>query len=216
MNQSRQEQHNLWCLTVLCLLRVQPMHPYELQRRIRDWHKDEFLDLKRGSLYHAIARLHKQGAIEPVQTTREGRRPERTVYRLTEAGERQMLTWLQEMLANPVREPTQFFAALSFLPQLSPECVRAQLQQRTALLETTIAGLDTVLKTMVPRIGRLVLIEVEYERAMRQAELAWVRSLQNELEVGTLRWDPQLVLRWAAAPPPSDESRPVPNPESQP
>jgi DNA-binding PadR family transcriptional regulator len=192
------------------------MHPYELQRRIRDWHKDEFLDLKRGSLYHAIARLHKQGAIESVETTREGRRPERTVYRLTEAGERQMLTWLQEMLANPVREPTQFFAALSFLPQLSPECVRAQLQQRTALLEAKIDGLDTVLKTMVPRIGRLVLIEVEYERAMRQAELAWVRSLQTELETGTLSWDPQLVLRWATAPPPSEERRPNPNPESQP
>jgi DNA-binding PadR family transcriptional regulator len=192
------------------------MHPYELQRRIRDWHKDEFLDLKRGSLYHAIARLHKQGAIEPIQTTREGRRPERTVYRLTEAGERQMLAWLQEMLANPVREPTQFFAALSFLPQLSPECVRAQLRQRVALLEAKIADLDTVLKTMVLRIGRLVLIEVEYERAMRQAELAWVRSLQNELETGTLRWDPQLVLRWGAAPSQSEESCPAPNPESQP
>jgi DNA-binding PadR family transcriptional regulator len=192
------------------------MHPYELQRRIRDWHKDEFLDLKRGSLYHAITRLHKQGAIEPVQTTREGRRPERTVYRLTEAGERQMLTWLQEMLANPVREPTQFFAALSFLPQLSPECVRARLHQRAALLEANIAGLDTVLKTMVQRIGRLVLIEVEYERAMRQAELAWVRSLQNELETGSLRWDPQLVLRWGAALSQSEESCPAPNPESQP
>src|SRR5262249_11342600 len=192
------------------------MHPYQLQRRIRDWHKDEFLDLKRGSLYHAIARLHKQGAIEPVETTREGRRPERTVYRLTEAGERQMLTWLQEMLANPVREPTQFFAALSFLPQLSPECVRAQLQQRAALLEAKIADLDTVLNTLVPRIGRLVLIEVEYERAMRQAERAWVQALQSELETGSLRWDPQLVLRWGAIPSPSEESRPVSNPESQP
>jgi DNA-binding PadR family transcriptional regulator len=192
------------------------MHPYELQRRIREWHKDEFLDLKRGSLYHAIERLRRQGAIEPVETTREGRRPERTVYRLTEPGERQMLQWLQEMLANPVREPTQFFAALSFLPQLSPECVRAQLQQRTALLEAKIAELDAVLKTMVPRIGRLVLIEVEYERAMRQAELAWVRSLQQELQTGTLCWDPQQALRWGAAAAQAAEGCPVTNPERQP
>jgi DNA-binding PadR family transcriptional regulator len=192
------------------------MHPYELQRRIREWHKDEFLDLKRGSLYHAIARLHKQGAIEPVETTRAGRRPERTVYRLTEAGERQMLSWLQEMLANPVREPTQFFAALSFLPQLSPECVQAQLQQRTTRLEAQIAEIDRVLQTLVPRIGRLVLVEVEYERAMRQAELAWVQSLQNELQTGTLSWDPELVLRWGAALSPSGESCPVADPERQP
>jgi DNA-binding PadR family transcriptional regulator len=216
MSQSPQEAHNLWSLTVLCLLRVRPMHPYELQRRIRDWHKDEFLDLKRGSLYHAIERLHRQGAIDPVETTRTGRRPERTVYRLTEAGEQQMLTWLQEMLARPVREPTQFFAALSFLSHLPPESVREQLEQRAAFLKAEIAGLGTVLKTMVPRIGRLVLIEVEYARAMRRAELAWVQSLRKELQAGTLSWDPQEIARCAAAMPHSEEVCSVPNSGRQP
>src|SRR5690242_2922629 len=74
--------HNLWSLTILCLLRAGTMHPYEMQRLIREWHKDEFLDLKRGSLYHAIERLRRAGLIDVVETTREGRRPERTVYRL--------------------------------------------------------------------------------------------------------------------------------------
>jgi DNA-binding PadR family transcriptional regulator len=194
-----QAPYNLWSLTVLCLLRVRPMHPYELQQRIRDWHKDEFLDLKRGSLYHAIERLHRQGAIEPVETTREGRRPERTVYRLTDTGERQVLHWLEEMLARPVREPTQFFAALSFLSQLSPQRVQEQLQQRTASLKEEIAGLTMALKTMVPRIGRLPLIEVEYARAMRRAELAWVQALQKELQTGKLTWDPRQASRCAAA-----------------
>ena len=192
------------------------MHPYELQRRIRDWHKDDFLDLKRGSLYHAIERLHRQGAIESVETTREGRRPERTVYRLTEAGEGEVLRWLQDMLARPLREPTQFFAALSFLSHLSPDRVRAQLQQRTAFLEAEVAGLDAALRTMVPRIGRLVLIEVEYARAMRQAELAWVRSFEQELQAGTLRWDPQELLRRVAALPPPEETDPIVEPEKQP
>jgi DNA-binding PadR family transcriptional regulator len=185
------------------------MHPYEMQRRIREWHKDEFLDLKRGSLYHAIERLRRQGAIAAVETTREGRRPERTVYRLTEAGAQLMHRWLEDMLARPVREPTQFFAALSFLPLLSPETVKAQLEQRAAALAAEIGCLDSVLKTMVPQIGRLVLIEVEYLRAMRQAELAWAQSLQKELETGTLRWDAQQVLCQAAAPSPPAEACPV-------
>jgi DNA-binding PadR family transcriptional regulator len=203
------EQRNLWELTVLCLLRVRPMHPYEMQRLIRDWHKDEFLDLKRGSLYHAIERLRRQGSIDPIQTTREGRRPERTIYRLTEAGARQVLRWLEEMLARPVREPTQFFAALSFLPHLTPDNVQTQLEKRAALLEAEIAGLDGVLKMMVPQIGRLVLIEVEYARAMRQAELAWVRSFRNELQTGTLHWDAPTILRPGATQPPP-EAEPAP------
>jgi DNA-binding PadR family transcriptional regulator len=193
MSQSKQ-QHNLWALTVLGLLRVRPMHPYEMQRLIRDWHKDEFLELKRGSLYHAIERLREQGMIDVVEVNRDGRRPERTVYRITEAGERQMRAWLQDMLAKPVREPTQFFAALSFLPHLTPEDVQVHLLERMAALQSEIAGLSMVLKTMVPKIGRLVLIEVEYLRAMRQAELAWVKSFRQELQTGKLHWDPRLFL----------------------
>jgi DNA-binding PadR family transcriptional regulator len=173
------------------------MHPYEMQRRIREWHKDEFLDLKRGSLYHAIEQLRRAGWIEPIETSREGRRPERTVYRLTEAGEREMLRWLQELLAQPKREPTSFFAALSFLSQLSPQSVREQLEQRLGLLEAEVAGLKTVLKTMVPKIGRLVLVEVEYAKAMRQAELAWVKSLLEDLRTGKLSWDPEALRRCA-------------------
>lgn len=198
MSQVSSRRANLWSLTVLCLLRVRPMHPYEMQRLIHEWHKDDFLDLKRGSLYHAIERLRRDGWIEPVETSREGRRPERTVYRLTDGGEREVLRWLRQLLARPVREPTSFFAALSFLPHLSPESVREQLEERVSLLEAEIAGLKAVLKTMVPKIGRLVLVEVEYARAMRQAELAWVKSLREDLRTGRLTWDTEAARRFAA------------------
>src|SRR5215472_16681112 len=126
MSQLPSRRPNLWSLTVLCLLRVRPMHPYEMQRLIREWHKDEFLDLKRGSLYHAIERLRKAECIDPIETSREGRRPERTVYRLTEKGEAEVIRWLGELLARPLPEPTPFFAALSFLPHLSPQIVQDQ------------------------------------------------------------------------------------------
>src|SRR5262245_12338091 len=208
MSQTPPAHRNLWSLTVLCLLQTRPMHPYEMQRLIREWHKDEFLDLKPGSLYHAIDRLRRGGLIEPVETSREGRRPERTVYRLTEQGEGETLVWLRELLARPSREPSQFFAALSFLPHLHPQDVLEQLQQRVGALEAEIVCLQTVLKEMVPRIGRLVLIEVEYLRAMRKAELGWVKSLQDDLRSGRLVWDPEAVRRWAAQPPPSEPSRP--------
>ena len=199
MSQLKTKTRNLWELTVLCLLRLRPMHPYEMQRCIREWHKDAFLDLKRGSLYHAIERLRRASCIEPIETTREGRRPERTVYRLTADGENAGVEWLQELLAKPVPEPTQFFAALSFLPHLTPASVMEQLKERMGLLELEIASLRTVLETMTPRIGRLVLIEVEYLKAMRQADLEWVKSFLGELQAGSLVWDPRQLTQCAAA-----------------
>jgi DNA-binding PadR family transcriptional regulator len=183
------------------------MHPYEMQCLIREWHKDEFLELKRGSLYHAIERLRDQGLIDVVEVTRDGRRPERTVYRITEAGEQEMLRWLEEMLARPVREPTQFFAALSFLPHLTPDDVQSQLQERVTRLEEEVAGLDMVLRTMVPKIGRLVLVEVEYLRAMRQAELAWVQSFRRELQAGTLDWNPSMLFHCSPVLPPLEDQQ---------
>jgi DNA-binding PadR family transcriptional regulator len=180
------------------------MHPYEIQRLIREWHKQEFLDLKRGSLYHAIEQLRRSGLIEPLEISREGRRPERTVYRLTEEGEREAIAWLRDLLAKPVREPTQFFAALSFLAQLPPQSVLSQLQERVGLLESAIASLDAVLEQMVPKIGRLVLVEVEYERAMRRAELAWVRSLMEDLRSGKLNWNPESLRGCGSCPPPGE------------
>lgn len=209
MSQNPEAPHNLWLLTVLCLLRVRPMHPYEMQRLIREWHKDEFLDLKRGSLYHAIEQLRRAGLIDPVEISRAGRRPERTIYRLTEQGEQSMRTWLCHMLAKPLREPHRFFAALSFLPVLPPEVVLEQLSERLRLLESEIASLNSVLERMMPQIGRLVLIEVEYERAMREAELAWVKTLMVDLQCGKLHWDPHARRQNPAEP----EQRPHASPK---
>jgi len=205
MSFSRPVHRNLWSLTVLCLLRTRPMHPYEMQRLIREWHKDEFLDLKRGSLYHAIERLKRSGLISPVETNREGKRPERTIYRLTERGEEEVYEWLRQLLAKPVREPSQFFAALSFLPLLAPDSVLHELQQRVFLLESEIAGLNAVLREMMPKIGRLVLVEVEYERALREAEMAWVKSLMEDLRSGKLAWDPKALGQQVGGPPREDD-----------
>ncbi len=188
MECGRVPHRNLWALTVLCLLRDRPMHPYEMQRLIRQCHKDDFLVLKRGSLYHAIERLQKAGLIAVAETSREGRRPERTVYRLTDLGEREVLDWLRELLAQPVREPSQFMAALSFLTQLSAEDALDQLQARVSRLDMEIVAFSAVLQQLIPKIGRAVLVEAEYVRALRQAELNYVRSLIDDIRASRITW----------------------------
>src|SRR5215831_19610110 len=106
---------NLWSLTVLVFLRLKSMHPYELQSIIRITHKDDFLRLNPGSLYNSIERLLDAGLIEVAETTRSGRRPERTVYRITNQGCEEALKWLRELLAKPLPDSNWFYAALSFL-----------------------------------------------------------------------------------------------------
>lgn len=195
MNRPRHVHRNLWALVVLGLLRERPAHPYEMQRLIRERGKDELLDLKRGSLYHAIDRLERAGLIEPVETSREGRRPERTTYRITEEGIDTLLAWMRDILSRPGRDSSEFVAAIAHLPHLAPEEAADLLTVRAGLLQGEIAGLDSVLQAFAPRLGRVVLLETDLTRAMKEAELAWVNQLVTDLRSGVHHWDIEEILR---------------------
>src|SRR4051812_43159599 len=108
-------------LTVLFMLMGEPLHPYEMQRRMKLWGKDLVVNLsQRATLYKTIARLEQAGLVVVRGTERDQRFPERTVYGLTEAGRRTSREWLVDMLAIPRNEYPRFPAALAFILGLEP------------------------------------------------------------------------------------------------
>src|SRR6185369_10346556 len=122
---------------------------------------------------------------------------ERTVYRITRQGDREMITWLQQLLEQPAADPMWFYAALSFLPALEPQDVLKRLQRRMQALETDIQTYKQLLTSLTPRIGRLSLVEVEYALALRVAEARWVAEIINDLKSKKLNWDRALVRKYA-------------------
>src|SRR5215472_10811392 len=103
----------MWEIAVLALLREAPMHPYQMQRLLHLRHKDEILVLKRGSLYHAIGRLMRSGLIAVKGTGREGKRPERTTYRILPAGRDALMNTHRKIVATRRRESSEFMAGMS-------------------------------------------------------------------------------------------------------
>ena len=187
MADRRRSTSNPLALAVLASLHERPMHPYEMAATMRERGKEQSIKLNYGSLYTVVDSLAKNGLIEAMEATREGRRPERTVYRLTEAGRARLDSWMSELLAEPVKEYPQFEAALSLLPVLHPDTVLDLLRTRIRLLQKEIAHARTMIDTAhSARLPRLLLIEGEYHVAMREAELSWVQRLADELEAGTL------------------------------
>ncbi|HVU36448.1 MAG TPA: PadR family transcriptional regulator [Opitutaceae bacterium] len=185
---------------MLAVLRERPMHPYEIQRLLKQRRKDDVLVLKRGSLYHAIRRLSEAGLIKEGETTREGLRPERTTYALTSTGEAALTDWLKQLVAIPRKEKSSFMGSLSFLIHLDPAEAIAALDQRVAQLDRQIAETGQVIKDVSRRIGRIHLIESEYARAMHAAEAAWVRKLIADLRDGTLTWNLKAMMAQLRAP----------------
>ncbi len=177
-------------LTALALLRERPLHPYEMQRLMHDRHK-EYAEGRTRALYRAIEELETAGWIEPVETTREGRRPERTVYRITADGEEALEDWLQDVLARPAREHLVFTAAVGLLAYLPQKRAVDALQHRVVELRAALAARDEASKAFQQELHlpRVVLLEDEHDRVLRDAELRWVMSLLEDMRSGRLTWD---------------------------
>ncbi|HEX4284051.1 MAG TPA: helix-turn-helix transcriptional regulator [Terracidiphilus sp.] len=185
----------IWEIAVLSLLRESPMHPYQMQRLLRARHKDEILALKRGSLYHAIGRLVKVEWIAATATEREGGRPERTTYRITPAGRKELSQALRQIIATPRRESSEFMAAMSFLVHLTPTEAVPRLEDRRSALESQIAEHSAGVAGASAHVLRINLVESEYLLAMLRAELAWVRALIADIRSGKLEWDFHEIIR---------------------
>ncbi|GAA3441315.1 PadR family transcriptional regulator [Planomonospora venezuelensis] len=178
---------NPLALAVLALLFERPMHPYEMASTMRARRKEESIKLNYGSLYSVVESLVKRGLIEATEVVREGRRPERTVYTITEPGRLELYDWLSELISMPAREYTSFEAGLSLIGVLSPDDVMSLLEERVLRLEQQL-HMEEALRELAAKhdFPRLLLIEGEYVMMLRRAELGWVRGLLDELREGTL------------------------------
>src|SRR5437667_12886892 len=91
-------------LSILQLLDERPMHPYEMASTMRDRHQDEFIRLNFGTLYHTVDVLERDGWILSVEREKEGRRPERTIYKISDSGREVLQRSRGELLRKPKRE----------------------------------------------------------------------------------------------------------------
>jgi DNA-binding PadR family transcriptional regulator len=181
----RRKVGNVLALAVLSALAHRPMHPYEIATALRSWGKDQDMDIKWGSLYTVVRNLDKHGMVVAVESVREGRRPERTVYRITDEGRAELVDWARELVSTPMREQPRFRAGLSVLAVLHPDEATHLLRQRLAVMDDELTTARRTLAGHARQIPRLFLVESEYDLAVQEAEATWIRSLVAELTSGT-------------------------------
>ncbi|MFI5929184.1 PadR family transcriptional regulator [Micromonospora sp. NPDC051543] len=181
----RRKVGNLLALAVLSALVQRPMHPYEMAGTLRAWGKDQDMEFKWGSFYTVIRNLDKHQLIAAVESVREGRRPERTVYRITDAGRAELVDWARELVGTPMAEHPRFRAGLSVLAALHPDEATDLLRQRLDRLDDALRRDRETLAAHLRDVPRLFLVENEYDLAIRDAEATWLRALLAELTSGS-------------------------------
>jgi DNA-binding PadR family transcriptional regulator len=184
---AKRKVSNLLALAVLSLLTERPMHPYEMSAVMRQRALTAIIKLNQSSLYSVIEVLHREGWIVPVETQREGRYPERTIYKATEAGRAELIDWLRALIRQPATEYTQFTAGLAFLGHLAPTEAATLLEEHTRHLQDQISSIrSTIEKARQFGVDRLFLVEDAYTLALQTTKLTFVQQLIREINDGTL------------------------------
>jgi DNA-binding PadR family transcriptional regulator len=176
-------------LATLELLAEGPKHPYDIHQTMRDRHVDRLVKLTAGTLYHTIDRLARDGLVAMVETSREGRRPERTTYRLTERGQDAFGEQLRAVIAMPAETFPEFALAVGLLHALGVEDGMKSLRRRSTELRSRIASrrvwVDQLTRSGTPE---MYWIDLNYRLAMEEAELVWVDEQLNRMDGGDLAW----------------------------
>ncbi|WP_208639392.1 PadR family transcriptional regulator [Streptomyces bobili] len=186
MTRKRRKLGNPLALAVMTTLWQKPMHPYEIAQTLRSQGKDASTKTNYGSLYTVVQNLEKHGFVEVTGVERQGNRPERTVYGLTDAGREEMAEWLSDLIAIPAKEYPIFESALSLMAALPPDEVARLLEMRLTSLEVQVASGRGALEKLYETLPRLFLVEVEYQLHMVEAQAQWVRGFLGEIRQGSL------------------------------
>jgi DNA-binding PadR family transcriptional regulator len=182
-------RRSVLALAVLSMLSEEPMHAYRMQQLIKERRKEDVVNVsQRNSVYQTVQRLVRDGLAEVASIERAENRPERTAYRITDAGRRILDEWLRAMLSTPAREYNEFPAALSFLPNVTPRDAIAALTSRVLHLTEDLAALDAEIAEVATFLPRLFALESEYQRCAVVAELEYVNRLLDDLRAERVTW----------------------------
>jgi DNA-binding PadR family transcriptional regulator len=177
-------------VAALALLAEGPSHPYEMYQTLVQRSEDRLVKVRPGSLYHTVDRLARHGLVRATGTEREGNRPERTTYAITDDGTRALGERVADIIATPVNEFPEFPLGLGESHNLPAETVVALLRKRIGLIRADIAVYDEAIRAMRAKsLPAKYWVDVRYLRAMAEADAATLEVLIHDLESGVLSWD---------------------------
>jgi len=177
-------------VVTLALLAERSMHPYEMYQLLVTRNQDKTVKLRPGTLYHAINWLDQAGFVVATGTEREGNRPERTTYAITDQGRAALRRSVVSMLTEPQEEFPEFTVAMGEAHTLPRDEVVSALRERAAVIEAeSVRGAAMLARHDQSGLPRRYLLGGEFALNRAQADLAWLNSVLADIESGELSWD---------------------------
>lgn len=143
-------------LLFLGLLKDGPKHGYEIKRQLKEV-LFPFISLELKSIYYPLKKMEAKGWIKK-ETGREGRWPEKYIYRITREGERRFKQVLNASFLSLKRPYFNIDLSLYFLPYIKPEIATRRLRARIIYLSRIKRDLAKLKSSLKAKQGHLAVI----------------------------------------------------------
>lgn len=168
------------------LLRFGPQHGYQIKKLLEEQLED-FTQIKLPTVYYHLEKMEAAGLIE-AHRDRQGARPEKTVYRVSEAGTGRFKELLAETLNMQYRPTFDSDAAFYFSDHLDSGSLVSSLSSHAARLAKALESIqyhrDETMAAIPEPLRAPADIIFEHHILHFQAELKWaeqsIRKLKEE------------------------------------
>ncbi len=166
-------------IIILSVLRAQPVHGYELKRRVQ---RPTLSPLSNNSLYPYLRRFEQAGALTVTVEDQDGK-PARKVYAITDVGRQLLLDLLSTLPPDLASNDEEFLVRLSFFNEITVPHRQAILSARAAVLDRGIAQVRTLVgesPRTTEREWRNLAMEHLLDRL--ESERRWIADLAGATE----------------------------------
>ncbi|MBN1913111.1 MAG: PadR family transcriptional regulator [Candidatus Omnitrophica bacterium] len=166
-------------LILLGLLKESPRHGYEIKKKIKEiFFLFAGVDLK--SVYYPLTVLEKKGLVVK-KTDKQGRRPARIVYALSDKGRARFDELLNESLLNFTRPQFSLDLSLYFLHYLKPAVARRRLRARIFILKKLSKSLSAQVAYLTRKKSPSLAAIFKHNLKMVEAESEFLLKLTHKL-----------------------------------
>ena len=161
----------------LGLLAEGPKHGYEIKLQLEeDLGPNIGLQIK--SIYYPLQKMESTGLIEKEMGRREGRFPEKYVYRITPKGKRKFDELIEQSFVSIERPFFQIDLALYFLPLVDKTMAKRRLKARIALLKKVKKELGLLQPSTKTKTSGLIL---QHDLDLVDAEINSTQKIIDQL-----------------------------------
>ena len=169
-------------LIVLGILKKESLSAYDIQKIVEYRNISKWVKISTPSIYKKVIQLEKKGYMKG-DVVKEGNMAEKTVYSLTEAGEKQFEKLMLEIASKPVRIFLDFNAVIVNLDSLPKEKQKSCLTEIENNMETLKGYIEEniSLKEHLPEIPKTGMAVLEQQLILAQALETLIEELKETM-----------------------------------